>query len=147
MKTTFTTKVLGIGNNTGIEVPATNIAELGSSKKPAVKVNLSGYTYSSTVGVMRGKYMIPLSAAHRTKAGIAAGDELEVTLTLDTEPRTVEVPADLQAALSATPGILKSYEALSTSKRKELVRQVEDAKTQETRERRIAGIVSKLSEA
>jgi antitoxin component of MazEF toxin-antitoxin module len=145
VKTTFTTFVKAVGNNTGIEVPAKNIEELGTSKKPAVKVNVSGYSYPSTVAVMGGKFMIPLSKAHREASGLKAHDKVEVTLELETTPRTVEVPNDLAKALNKA-GLRKTFDASAPSKRKEFVRQVEDAKTQETRERRIEKIVTQLSE-
>lgn len=144
MKTTFSTNIKAFGNNTGIEVPPENMAELGTSKKPAVKVTVSGYSYPSTVAVMAGNYMISLSKAHREAAGLKAGDAVEVTLELDTSPRTVEVPEELAKALS-NAGVQKTFAALAPSKRKEFVRQVEDAKTQETRERRIAKILERLS--
>ncbi len=86
MKTTFTTTIQATGNNTGIEVPPENVAALGSSKKPAVTVTVSGYSYPSTVAVMGGKFMIPLSKAHRETAGLRAGDQVEVTLELETAP-------------------------------------------------------------
>jgi bifunctional DNA-binding transcriptional regulator/antitoxin component of YhaV-PrlF toxin-antitoxin module len=144
MKTTFTTNIKAVGNNTGIEVPAKNIAELGESKKPAVKVNVSGYSYPSTVAVMGGKFMIPLSKAHREASGLKGGDKVEVTLELETAPRTVDVPDDLAKALTKA-GVRKAFDTAAPSKRKEFVRRVEDAKTQETRERRIEKIVASLS--
>ena len=70
--------------------------------------------------------------------------EVEVTLELDTEPRTVDVPDDLAAALAAKPGAREAFDKLAPSARKEHVRQVETAKAQETRERRIAKIVAGL---
>ena len=143
MKTTFKTTVKAIGNNTGIEVPPENIAALGSSRKPAVKVNLSGYEYTSTVGVMSGKFMIPLSAAHRASSGLKGGDPITVTLELDTESRDVELPKDLMAALEKSK-LMTAFEKSAPSKRKEFVRQVMDAKTEETRERRIAKILEQL---
>jgi uncharacterized protein YdeI (YjbR/CyaY-like superfamily) len=66
---------------------------------------------------------------------------------LDLEPRTVEVPEDLAAALADKPGARAAFDALSYTMRKEYVRQVESAKAQETRDRRISGIVAKLSGA
>jgi antitoxin component of MazEF toxin-antitoxin module len=143
MKTTFETTVKAIGNNTGIEVPEQNMTELGTSKKPAVSVNLSGYKYQSTVAVMAGKFMIPLSAAHRTAAKLKGGDAITVTLELDLEPRGVELPEDLAAALEASD-VMAAFEKSAPSKRKEFVRQVMDAKTQETRERRIEKVVTQL---
>jgi hypothetical protein len=145
MKQTFTTTIKGTENSpTGIEVPPEVIAALGSSRKPAVKVSFSGYTYRNTVAVMGGTYMISLSKANREAAGVKAGEQIEVTLELDEEPRTVEVPEDLAAALSAKSGARAVFDALAYSKRKEFVRQVEEAKTQETRERRIAKVVDSI---
>lgn len=145
MKTTFKTNIAGESDGpTGIEVPAESIAALGSSKKPAVKINVSGYEYRSTVAVMGGKFMIPLSAAHRTAAGLKAGDAVEVTLELDTEPRTVEIPEDLAAALAEKTGATEAFDKLAPSRKKEFVRQVVEAKAEETRQRRIAKIVAEL---
>lgn len=133
-------------NATGIVIPAEIIAALGTSKKPKVVASLNGYRYRSTVAPTGAVWMLPVSAEHRLAAGIKAGDQVEVTLELDTEPRTVAVPHDVTTAL-ATAGATAAFEALAFSKRKEHVRQVEEAKTQETRQRRIANIVAKLSES
>ena len=91
------------------------------------------------------KRLVRLAAEHRNAARVTAGDTVDVTLELDTEPRTVEVPADLAAALAAQPGAAEAFAALAPSKRKEFVRQVNEAKAAETRERRIAGIVAKVA--
>jgi hypothetical protein len=144
MKATFTTTIKTEGNNTGIEVPPDIIEKFGAGKKPPVKITIAGYTYRSTVAVLDGHYMVSLSKANREAAGIAGNDQAEITIELDTEPRTVEVPADLLSALSAKAGAKEAFEKLAFSKRKEFVRQVEEAKTQETRDRRIAGIVEKM---
>jgi hypothetical protein len=148
MKTTFTTTILldDKVNATGISVPAEAIAALGGKKKPPVIVTVNGFTYRSTVAAYGDVYMIPLSQERRATAGVEAGDVVEVTLELDTEPRTVEVPDDLAAALAAKPGARVAFDALSYSARKEHVRQVESAKAQETRERRIAKIVASLGD-
>ena len=111
-----------------------------------MKVNLSGYEYTSTVGVMSGKFMIPLSAAHRASSGLKGGDPITVTLELDTASRDVELPKELAAALEKSK-LIPAFEKSAPSKRKEFVRQVMDAKTEETRERRIEKIVMQLKEA
>lgn len=146
MKVVFTTTVLKDDkvNATGIRVPAEVVASLGKGKKPPVKVTLNGYTYRTTVAAYGDVFMLSLSAANREAAGVKAGDEVEVTLELDSEPRTVEIPEDLAAALAAKPGATAAFDALSPSRRKEFVRQVTEAKAEETRQRRIAGIVDKL---
>ncbi len=148
MKTTFTTTIQldDKVNATGIRVPAEAIAALGGKKKPPVIVTVNGFTYRSTVAAYGDVYMLPLSQERRAAAGVAAGDVVEVTLELDTEPRTVEVPEDLAAALAAKPGARAAFDALSYTTRKEHARQVTEAKAQETRERRIAKIVAGLGE-
>ncbi len=141
----FTATVLQSGATaTGIPVPPEAVDALGAGKRPAVRVTVNGYTYRSTVATLRGVYMIPLSAEHRQAAGVAAGDEVSVDLELDTAPREVDVPADLAAALSAAPAARQAFEALSYSNRRAHVLAVEGAKTDATRQRRIAGVVERL---
>jgi hypothetical protein len=146
MDVTFTTHVeQAEGKNaTGLPVPADVVAALGKSKRPKVKVTVNGYTYRSTVTPAGDVFMLPLAQEHRAAAGVKAGDTVEVRLELDTEPRTVEVPDELAAALAAKAGARDAFDALAPSARKEHVRQVETAKAQETRERRIAKIVAGL---
>ncbi len=133
-----------LGNNTGIEVPPEVIEALGGGKRPPVLVRVNGYEYRSTVGVMGGRSLIPFSSDKRRETGIGGGDAIEVELELDTAPRTVEVPADFQAALEAAPGAAAAFEALAPSHKKAHVTAIEQAKAAETRQRRIDAAVAKL---
>lgn len=141
-----TTIASGGGNTTGIPVPEDVMAALGSGKKPAVTVSLGGHTYRNTVATVDGRPMISLSAENRAAAGVAAGDEVDVDVELDTAPRTVEEPADLAAALDAEPEARRTFDALSNSNKKWHVFQVTGAKTDETRQRRIDKSVAMLRE-
>ena len=144
---TFHTTILQTGKNTaGIQVPEEIIENLGGGKRPLVRVTIRTYTYRSAVAVMDGKYMISFSPEHRKATSVQGGDETDITLELDLEPRTVEIPNDLKEALIKA-GALDAFENSAPSMKKEYVRQVEEAKAQETRERRIAKIVEKLSES
>ena len=146
MQAIFTTAVTqeeGM-NATGLPIPAEAVATLDSGKRPKVKISFNGYTYRSTVAAYGDVFMLPLSKEHREAAGVQAGDEVEVTLELDTEPHTVEVPDDLAMALEEG-GVTAVFDALAPSKRKEHVRQVTSAKAAETRQRRIAKIVTGLT--
>lgn len=129
---------------TGIEVPAAVVDELGSGRKPRVTVTIRAHTYRSTVATMSGRFMLPLSADNRAKAGVAAGDEVDVTVELDTAQRTVEVPPDLAAALDAEPTARANFDKLSFSHRREHVEAVLGAKKEETRRRRIEKAVAML---
>lgn len=130
---------------TGIEVPAGVVAGLGQGKRPKVTVTINGYSYPSTVGVMGGRSLIPVSADVRAKAGVAAGDEVDVDVVPDTAPRTVEVPADLARALDGVPAAREAFGKLSYSGQQRYVLAVEQAKTAETRQRRIDKAVAELS--
>lgn len=142
---TFHTTIRTTGKNTaGIEVPDEIIEKLGSSRRPLVRVTIKNYTYRNAVAVMDGKYMISFSPEHRNASGVQGGEETDVTLELDLEPRTVEIPKDLKDALTQASA-LEAFEKSAPSMKKEYVRQVEEAKAQETRLRRITKIVEKLS--
>ena len=139
-----TTIELGGKTATGFQVPADVVAALGAGRKPAVTVAIGGHTYRSTVAVYGGAYYLPLSAENRAAAGVAAGDEVDVDVEVDTAPREVAVPADLAAALAAEPAAARAFDALSYSLRRRHVLAVEQAKAASTRERRIAKIVEEL---
>jgi hypothetical protein len=130
---------------TGIEVPADVVAALGQGKRPKVTVTINCYSYPSTVGVMGGLSLIPVSADVRAKAGVAAGDEVDIDLVPDTGPRTVEVPADLAAALASVPAARQAFDKLSYSGQQRYVLGIEQAKTAETRRRRVEKAVTELA--
>ena len=140
----FSTTMFQMGNNTGIEVPADVVAALGAGKRAPVVVNVNGYEYRSTVAPMGGKFLLPFSAQRRKESGIKGGDAIDVEITVDTAPRTVEVPDDLQAALDASPAAAAAWEKLSYSQRKAHVTSVRGAKAAETRARRIAKVTATL---
>jgi hypothetical protein len=129
---------------TGIQVPEEVVTALGSGKRPAVVVTIGSHTYRSTVSPYKGAIMLPLSAENRVAAGVSAGDEVEIDLTLDTQPRTVTVPEDLAAALEKEPAARAAFEALAFTFRKEHCRALDDAKKPETRQRRLEKIVDSL---
>lgn len=144
---TFRTVIeLGGKTATGLRVPDDVVAALGAGKRPAVLVRIGSHSYRSTVAVMDGVFMLPLSAEHREAAGVAAGDEVEVRLELDTAPREVSVPDDFAAALDADPEARRTFDALSYSNRRFHVESITGAKTDETRRRRIEKSVGILHE-
>lgn len=129
---------------TGIEVPAEVVTGLGAGKRPAVRATVNGFTYRTSVAPMGGRFLLPVSAQIRAGAGVAAGDEVDVDLEVDTEPRTVSVPADLAVALDTDPAVRRAFDALSYSQQLRYVQPVEDAKAAATRQRRIDKVLSDL---
>jgi hypothetical protein len=125
----FETTLSLFGNNTGIVVPEAVIVELGGGKRPAVVVNVNGFEYPNTVGVMGGQYLV--------ETGLRGGDSIRVTLTLADGPRLLELPADFVLALSKSSAAKAFFDGLSNSVQRFHVDNVNGAKTAETRQRRI----------
>lgn len=135
---------------TGIPVPDSVVAELGGAKNAAVTVWVrktgSGddwYSYRISIAT-RGGYIMSFRSANRTASGLVAGDPLDVKVELDTAPRTVELPAELRDALTASGG-LDAFLAQSYSRQRALVDPVDAAKAADTRQRRIDRIVTDFS--
>lgn len=144
MMTKFQTTILTAGKTaTGICIPDDIIEKLNAGKKPPVKVTLNGYTYRSTVALMGGKYMVGVSTDVREAAGVKGGDKLTVDIELDREVREVTLPTDFKKALDKNQKAKKFFESLSYSKKNHITI-IEQAKTEETRLRRIEKSVNDL---
>jgi hypothetical protein len=129
---------------TGIVIPEEIVTALGAGKRPAVRVTINGYTYRSSVATVSAAFMVGVSADVREKAGVSGGDDVEVDLELDTEPREVEVPPDFAEALNHDPEAKSFFDGLTYSNKRRFVSSIEDAKTAETRQRRIDKAVATL---
>ena len=131
---------------TGIEIPPEVVESLGAGKKPPVAVTINGHTYRSTVASRSGRFLVGVSAENRAAADVAAGDKIEVELELDDKPREVRVPDDLAAALDRDAKAKSFFEELTYSQKKWYVLPIEEAKKQETRERRLDKALQMLRE-
>ena len=140
----FKAKVIPAGNATGVEVPKDIVDALGSGARPPVAVTINGNTWRTRVASMRGQYLVGISAANRAASGVAEGDLVVVDVRLDTEPRVVPEPRDLARALNADREVRAAFDRQPFGLRRKHVAAIEDAKTPETRERRIAKLVETL---
>ena len=98
---------------------------------------MNGYEYRSTVAVMGGRNMVGISAKIRKETGLKGGDPIHVVLTVADTPRAVEVPDDFARALSADATAHAFFHNLANSLQRYHVDNINGAKTQETRQRRI----------
>ncbi len=128
----------------GIEIPATVVETLGAGRRPPVRVTINGYVYRSSIAAMGGTFMLGVSNDVRKAAGVAAGDEVDLELEVDTEPRTVSVPADLAAGLDGDPEARRVFDALNYSNQRRYVDALNAIKSAETRVRRIDKVVEEL---
>jgi len=143
----FRTTILTTGKAAaGIVIPPEIVEGFGSGRKPPVSVTINGFTYRSTVATIDGRFMVGVSADNRAKAGVAGGETVDVDIELDTAPRSVDVPDDLAAALGPYPAARAFFDGLSNSQKSWFVLGIEDAKTAETRQRRVEKAVERLRE-
>jgi hypothetical protein len=128
----------------GLEIPPEIVEALGAGKRPTVAITINGHSWRSRVAIMRGRYLLGLSNANRHAAGVVTGDEVEVDVEYDAEPRVVVEPADFAQALDADPLARAAYNRLSYGLKLQQVRAIESAKKPETRTRRIEKALAML---
>ncbi len=139
-----TTVALGGKTATGLPVPDDVVERLGACRRPAVRVTIGPHTYRSPIASRGGVYLLPLSAENRAAAGVAAGDDVEVGIELDDEPREVTGPDDLAAALAGDEAARSTFDGLPYSHQLRHVLAIEAAKAAETRQRRVEKAVEML---
>ena len=115
------------------------VAAVGEgAKRFPVVATVNGYEWRTSVSRMRGEFLVGLNREVREGAGVQAGDTVTLALRLDTAPREVEVPEALARALDADPAARAAFEKLAFTHRKEFARWIEEAKREQTRDRRVA---------
>jgi hypothetical protein len=143
----FTATLVPRGPAAAVMLDDDQVAAVGEgAKRFPVAATVDGYTWRTTVTRMEGEFMVGLSRAVREGAGVQVGDTVEVELELDNARREVEVPGPLAAALGAQPSLREAFDALSYTYRKEYARWVQEAKRDETRERRVNQVIEQLRE-
>ena len=133
-------------NTAGFAVPEDLVAQLAGGRRPKVRVRLNGTEFATSIASMGGRFLLGVSAERREAAGVRTGETYAVEIELDSEPRQLEVPDDLAAALDAEPAARAFFDSLSFSRRQWHVLQVTGARQPETRARRVAASVAMLAE-
>ncbi|MEY4944731.1 MAG: hypothetical protein RL384_675 [Actinomycetota bacterium] len=143
MSVTYETDVLGEGNHASLLIPQWVLDKLQTNKRAPLKVTINGHSYQSTAVGVDGECRVVFPSAERLAANAKAGDSVVVTLELDSGYRSVDMHPELDAALSKSD-LAEVFSKLSYSKRKELARQVNEAKAEDTRLRRIEKVLEAL---
>jgi hypothetical protein len=123
------------------------VATVGEgAKRFPVLATVNGYSWRTSVTRMGGEFLVGLNRAVRDSARVEAGDTVTLVLELDTAPREVEVPAALAQALEHDPQAKAAYDGMAFTHRKEYARWIEEAKREETRDRRVTQALQMLRE-
>jgi hypothetical protein len=140
----FRTEVIPSGNATAVVIPPKVAKTLGPAARPLIAITINGHTWRSRVALMRGQRLVGISAANRFASAISEGDRVEVDLKLDTEPRIVRAPPDLAMALNHIAEAKIAFDRLPFGLKRKYVAAIEEAKTSEVRNRRIAALVARM---
>lgn len=139
---TFRTTIVRNGSACFIPLDFDPKPIFGKVRAP-VKVTLNGYTFRSTIAAMGGQLCLPLRKSNREAAGLEGGETLDVTLQLDVDERTIQIPVDIEKGL--TPSGRKNWDALSYTRQREYSESLAEAKKVETRNRRLNQIIAELN--
>jgi len=133
------------GGGTLVPVPKDVAAKMGLKGMPKVRAVIAGQPYRGSLMPMGdGTYCLGVLKSIQQAAGVKPGDTITVEIELDTAPRTVEPPPDLAKVIARDKNAAAVWEKLSYTNRKEMARGLEEAKTRETRERRLAAALERL---
>lgn len=128
----------------GIIVPPAIVAELGGKGRIKVRCTIDGQPYRGSIHPYGGVHYLGVLKSIRESIGKRPGDKVQIIMEVDTQPRTVEIPGDLQAALDKEEAAKALFDKLSYSHKKEYVDWVRGANKAETREKRIAKTLEML---
>jgi hypothetical protein len=130
---------------TFIPIPREVNDQLGLQGRPKIQAVIAGQPYRGSLMPMGdGTFCLGVLKSIQETARVKHGDTIDVLLELDTEPRTVEPPADLANALARDKRAAATWEKLSFTNKKEMARSLDEAKRPETRKKRLAAAVAKL---
>jgi hypothetical protein len=132
------------GGGALVGVPVEVVEELGGGGRIKVVATFDGIEYRGSVVTYGGRQIIGVLKEIRTRLGKGPGDEISVTLELDREERTVELPEELAAVLDADLEARRRFEALSYSHQRQHALHVAEAKQAATRERRAQRVIDDL---
>ena len=133
---TATLEDSGRGGGRWVELPFDPRAVFGEARAP-VRGTVNGAPIRSRTMIYGGRPYLGLTAAVRAAAGVETGDLVRVVLDRDDEPRVVEVPPALAAALAGDAAARAAFDALAHTHRREYAQWIAEAKREETRARRV----------
>jgi hypothetical protein len=138
-KLRFTTKIEGkeAGVVAAITPPVDVLSHFGTRARVPIRGTINGFPFRSSLMPCDGRHMMPVNKVLRAGAGVKPGDMVEVVMERDDEERTVDAPAPLKKLLAKSKAAKANWEKMSFTHKKEIAIWINEAKREETRERRV----------
>ena len=111
-----------------------------------VKAMFDRVEYRGSIAKMGGTAILILRKDVRAKLGKGPGDTVNVKIEVDSEPRPVEIPPELQVALDGDLDARSKFESMAHSHRREYAGWVGEAKKEETRLRRASRAIDMIKQ-
>lgn len=132
------------GGGAYVTVPF-DVEKAFGAKRVKIKAMIDGEPYRGTLVRMGSpQHMLPVLKEIRERIGKSFGDIVSIELEEDFEPRTVDVPPDLQSALEADSTAQAAFNCLSYTHQKEYVRWIIESKRDQTRQKRVKQAIEML---
>ncbi|MDP1545964.1 MAG: YdeI/OmpD-associated family protein [Anaerolineales bacterium] len=137
-KHTFKATIIDAGGGGAfVEVPF-DVEDAFGAKKPRAKAMIEGVPYRGMLTRMGGeRHIFIILKSIREQIGKTFGDEIKIVVEADAEPRVIEIPKDLLKELKKDQQAKAFFDKLSYTHQREYVMWINEAKKEETRQRRI----------
>lgn len=110
-----------------------------------VVVRIGQHSYRATAFIENDKPYIPLSEEHQSAAGVAPGEQVDVSLVYDVQPRVFSLPDDLEQELKGRDEAAAVWEDLSTTHQRQYLDWLEESPDSDTRKLRLNKIIERLT--
>jgi hypothetical protein len=132
------------GGGAAARIPDELVAPLGGRRQMRMLATLNGVEFKTSTMPYRGGFFVGIHKAIREQAGVAIGDEVDLSLTPDQAPREFDMAPELDAALAADSRLRARFDAMSYTRRKEMSESIRTAVKPETRAARLAKALATL---
>jgi len=136
--------LLGINPYVAVPVPHLNalFRTAGRSTSPIpISVGISGATFRQNLVKYQGAWRLYLNTPMRKAAQKDVGDRVTLTVEFDPEPRVEPMPPEFEAALAEHRAAKAAFAGLAPSRKKEILRYLNQAKTDATRHRNVVKVI------
>ncbi|PJJ67073.1 YdeI/OmpD-associated family protein [Chryseobacterium geocarposphaerae] len=149
MKNQFTAKLEIIGINPFVFLPEEILHEIfeasGRNKSPIpVKGTVNGKEYAQNLMKYLGEWRLYINMMMLKDSPKRIGEIIEISVEYDNLERTISIHPQLEKAIRENPVALKNFESLIPSRKAELIRYINNLKTEISIQRNIEKIIKHL---